>query len=80
MLAACLAVIAMSVSAVVMWWRRRPSGRLAAPPAPADPRAYLGLILIIAPLGLLYPLVGASIVLTLALDLGGRGLLRPPPA
>jgi uncharacterized iron-regulated membrane protein len=82
MLAACLAVLLMSVTAIVMWWSRRPSGRLAAPPAPSDPRAYLGLVLIIAPLGVLYPLVGLSMGLALALDLGVRRLrpLRPASA
>lgn len=76
MLAGCIAVWLLGVSAGVMWWKRRPRGRLAAPPRPADRRAYLGLALIVVPLGLVYPLVGASLIAVLALDLIGRRLFR----
>lgn len=69
MLAGCVAVWLLGISAVVMWWKRRPKGRLAAPRRPANARAYLGLVAVVAPLALLYPLVGVSLVLALALDL-----------
>jgi uncharacterized iron-regulated membrane protein len=80
MLAGCIAVWLLGISAVVMWWKRRPRGRLAAPPAPADRRAYGGLALVVVPLALLYPLVGASLVVVLTLDIALRRLvpaLRP---
>lgn len=77
MLAGCLAVWLLGVSAVVMWWKRRPRGRLAAPPAPADRRAYGGLALVVVPLALFYPLVGASLLAVLTLDIALR---RPVPA
>ena len=69
MLAGCVSIWLLAVSAGVMWWKRRPRGRLAAPPRPADRRAYVGLALIVGPLGVLYPLVGASLIAVLALDL-----------
>ena len=38
MLATCLAIILMCVSAVVMWWKRRPKGKFAAPLYPKEYR------------------------------------------
>jgi len=69
MLAVCLAIVAMSVSAGVMWWKRRPKGSLGVPPAPADRTAMRGVLLIMALVGILYPLVGASLVVMVLLDL-----------
>ncbi len=34
MLATCLALIASSVTAIVMWWKRRPEGKVGVPPYP----------------------------------------------
>lgn len=68
MLALCLATILMSVSAGVMWWKRRPAGSLGIPPAPADPSVMRGLIAIMAVIGLIFPLVGASLVVMVLLD------------
>jgi len=69
MLAGCAAVWLLGVSAVVMWWKRRPKGRLAAPVPPADRRAYMGLLALVLPLAVLYPLVGASLAAALSFDL-----------
>jgi uncharacterized iron-regulated membrane protein len=66
----------LGVSAVVMWWKRRPKGRLAAPARPADRRAYAGLLAVVLPLAILYPLVGASLIVALGLDLLIRRLTR----
>lgn len=74
MLAGCVAIWLLGISAIVMWWKRRPKGRLAAPPRPATRGAYLGLALIVVPLGLFYPLVGASLLAVLGLDLALRRL------
>ena len=68
MLAGCLSILVLSLSAVVMWWKRRPSGRLAAPPRGAGDRAPLGAIVMVVMLGLLYPLLGASLLIVVALD------------
>jgi uncharacterized iron-regulated membrane protein len=68
MLAGCIAVWLLGVSAIVMWWKRRPKGRLAAPPAPTDKRVYLAVAAVVLPLGLFYPLVGGSLLIILTLD------------
>ena len=68
MLAACLAIVALAVSAVVMWWKRRPRGRLAAPPRKAGDRAAAGAIAVALLLGLIYPLLGASMLVALVVD------------
>ncbi|RIX71894.1 PepSY domain-containing protein, partial [Acidovorax cavernicola] len=68
MLAACLAIIALAFSAAVMWWKRRPRGRLAAPPRRSGDRAALGAVAVAAVLGLLYPLLGASMLVALLVD------------
>lgn len=69
MLAVCLAIILMSVSAGVMWWKRRPKGSLGIPPAPADRSVMGGLIAMMAVVGLVFPLVGASLLVMVLLDL-----------
>ncbi|WP_435531980.1 PepSY-associated TM helix domain-containing protein [Roseateles amylovorans] len=68
MLAGCLSIVLLAVSAVVMWWKRRPQGRLGAPPRRDGDRAAFGAVAVAAALGLLYPLLGASIVVVLVLD------------
>ena len=69
MLAGCIAIWLLGVSAIVMWWKRRPKGRLAAPVPPADRRAYMGLLALVLPLTVFYPLVGASLAAALSFDL-----------
>jgi uncharacterized iron-regulated membrane protein len=69
MLAGCLALLALTVSAPVMWWKRRRNGRLAAPPRPEDPNRARGFLAVLLALGLLYPLTGATMVLAGAIDL-----------
>ncbi|MBU1375920.1 MAG: PepSY domain-containing protein [Alphaproteobacteria bacterium] len=78
MLAGCVAVWLLGISAITMWWKRRPKGRLAAPPKPVDRRAYVGLAAVVLPLALLYPFVGASIVVVLLLDIIVRRLRSTP--
>ncbi|RNF35300.1 PepSY-associated TM helix domain-containing protein [Paracoccus methylarcula] len=77
--AACLAIVAMSVSAAVMWWKRRPARRLGVPPVPSDPRVFRGLMAILILGGLLFPLVGASLLAMLALDWAVRRLSGGKP-
>ncbi len=62
-----LGLITMAISAVVMWWRRRPTGTLGAPPAhdARYPRVMLGLLIA---LGIVLPLLGASMLLVLLVE------------
>jgi uncharacterized iron-regulated membrane protein len=56
------------ISGVVMWWRRRPAGSLAAPSMPKDFRLTAGVAVGALALGLLFPMGGAAIVLFALLD------------
>ena len=66
-------LILLTVSSVVLWWRRRPAGMLGAPPSPRGARASLAIIALVVALGLLLPLFGASLLLVL---LAERAVLR----
>ena len=68
MATACLAIVLMSVSAVIMWWKRRPRGRVGVPPYPSDRRVYTGLWLAALAVGVLFPVTGIGILLMLAVD------------
>ena len=68
MLAGCLSIVTLAISAGVMWWKRRPRGRLAAPPRRPGDRAALAAIAVAVLLGLLYPLLGASMLVALLVD------------
>lgn len=78
MLAGCLAIVLLAISAVVMWWKRRPRGRLAAPAKREGDRAAGSAIAVATLLGLLYPLLGLSMLLALLIDalLPGRWTQR----
>lgn len=77
MLGACIAIVLMSVSAIVMWWQRRPKGTLGAPRYPSDYRVARGAIVILAVLGIVFPLVGLSIIVALVIDFLWPKALRP---
>ncbi len=68
MLFACLVVITLALSAVVMWWQRRPARRLGAPAMPKQFPLWKGAVAIMAALCLLFPFVGISLVAVLLLD------------
>lgn len=65
-LAAVLGVL-LSVSGFVAWWMRRPAGSLGVPKAP-EAALGSGMILLVIGLSIFLPLVGASLILALALD------------
>jgi uncharacterized iron-regulated membrane protein len=64
----CLSVIFMSLSGVVMWWKRRPEGSLGAPLYPADYRIPRGVLVIGALVAAAFPLTGLSILLFALID------------
>jgi uncharacterized iron-regulated membrane protein len=57
-----LGLITISVSAIVLWWRRRPNGVLGAPVAISKPRFTFGLVVLIVGLGLYLPAFGLSLI------------------
>ena len=68
MLAACISVWILGISALTMWWKRRPKGRLAAPQAPPGPRVRAAVLGIVLPFCIVYPLTGLSLLAALAVD------------
>jgi uncharacterized iron-regulated membrane protein len=68
MLATCLAIILCAVTAVVMWWKRRPKGRLGVPPMPQSRSVYFGLWFIAALFAIAFPMSGIAVVAMIALD------------
>jgi len=68
MLATCLAIILSCVTAVVMWWKRRPLGRVGVPPLPPQRSVYIGLWVIALAFSLAFPLTGLAILAMIAFD------------
>ena len=68
LLLTAIVLIGMSFSAVVMWWRRRPGGRLGAPRPVRERQRIIGLLVTIGVLAVLFPMFGASLVLVLLLE------------
>lgn len=66
---AALGVILLSLTGGLMWWRRRPKGRLGTPPMPTDKRLAAGVMALIIALGLFLPMAGLTLVIALAVDL-----------
>ncbi len=67
-LIAALGVILLSVTGGIMWWRRRPKGRLGTPPMPSDKRIAAGLLVLIVVLGVLLPMAGVTLLAALFVD------------
>lgn len=65
MLAGCLCLLLLCITAPVLWWKRRIDGRLAPPPA-ATPPARRTVAAIMLGVGILFPLTGLSMVAALA--------------
>ena len=68
MLFACLVIIVLCVSGTAMWWMRRPTGGVGAPPLPAYVEQWKAPLAIVAVLGIVFPLVGFSLLTVLLLD------------
>lgn len=73
----CAAIIFIAVSGVVMWWQRRPQGKLAAPAYPSDYRAPWGVLIIAAVVCIAFPLTGAAVALFAIIDFVRGRLTRP---
>ena len=80
MLAGCIAIVLLVISAPVMWWKRRPKGSFGMPPAAASRGAALSVLAVMAIAGVIYPLTGLSMLAALILerlyDLGQHAFAR----
>lgn len=78
MLAGCIAIALLVVSAPVLWWKRRHDGRLSAPPAPAEPGRMRMVAALMLGIGALFPLTGATMLAALGIDFTLRRLAPRP--
>ena len=75
----CLMILLSSVSGLVIWWKRRPQGRLGVPPLRHDLPTWKTGVLIILALAIAFPLVGASLLAVWLLDRLLMILRKTPP-
>ncbi|WET11265.1 MULTISPECIES: PepSY-associated TM helix domain-containing protein [unclassified Pseudomonas] len=78
----CLMILLSAVSGVVIWWKRRPAGGLGVPPLRHDLPKWKTAMVIMLGLAIIFPLVGASLIVVWALDrlLLSRLLAQPSRA
>lgn len=77
MLAGCLALICLCISGVIVWWKRRPAGTLAAPGRKDGDHLVKGVLAIAIVLGCVFPLLGASMLAVLIVDSLTARILSP---
>lgn len=67
----CLGVLTLCISGIVMWWMRRPKGRLrlGAPVAPLNLPHWKGAVVVMLAVSMAFPLTGITLVAVLGLDL-----------
>lgn len=65
----CLGLVGISLTGLIMWWKRKPAGKLGAPALPKNYKLMKGVAAIIIAFGLFFPLVGISLVAVLLVDL-----------
>ncbi|MCY7931740.1 PepSY domain-containing protein [Bacillus inaquosorum] len=63
----CIGIVAVGISGFILWWKRKPAGKLGAPKSP-ELKTMKFLTLIIIMFGILFPLVGISLVLVWIID------------
>ncbi|CAN5207831.1 PepSY domain-containing protein [soil metagenome] len=66
----------LSVSSVILWWRRRPEATLGAPPARPREGLAIGFFVVVAGIGVLLPLFGVSLLVVIVVE---RLVLRRMP-
>lgn len=64
----CLTLLATVIAGIYLWWSRRPKGEFAAPPTRAQDRLPLPLMLGLAACAVIFPLIGASLLLVLGIQ------------
>lgn len=67
----CLSVLTLCISGIVMWWMRRPKGRLrlGAPGAPLNLPHWKGAVFVMLAVSMTFPLTGITLLAVLGLDL-----------
>lgn len=68
MLCICVLIITLAMTGAVMWWQRRPQGRLGAPAMPSNFPLWRSATAILLVLAIVFPLVGASLIVMLLFD------------
>ncbi|SER19225.1 PepSY-associated TM helix domain-containing protein [Giesbergeria anulus] len=68
LVAVCVGIVLLCVSGAVMWFKRRPAGGARIPPLPAQQRALVGVTAVLAVGGMVFPLVGMSMVIIGVVD------------
>ena len=64
----CLGLIGITISGVIMWWKRKLTGKFGTPSLPKDFKIQKGAAFIIIVFGVIFPLVEISLLIVLALD------------
>ncbi|WP_414718405.1 PepSY-associated TM helix domain-containing protein [Thaumasiovibrio subtropicus] len=66
----CIAFIVISVTGIMMWWKRRPQNaiRLGAPPRFTQPGIWKSALVTLLLISVAFPLAGATILVVLAID------------
>lgn len=74
LIVACAAILLLCLSGAVMWWKRRPIGGIGLPPLPRYGRSVAGVFVLLCIGGVVFPLVGLSLLVVGVLDyLATRG-------
>ncbi len=76
-LCTALGLIVLCISAIVLWWRRRPEGVLGAPQALSRPQVTFALVALVVALAVYLPLFGLSLLLVISTE---RLVLRRIPS
>ncbi len=73
LLVACAAIVMLCVSGGGMWWKRRPLGGIGVPPLPKERRTVAIVFALLCVGGVLFPLVGVSLLVVGVLDFVASG-------
>lgn len=68
MLGVASSILVLAVTAPIMWWKRRPAGRLGAPAMPENFPVWKGAVAIMIVLGVVFPFVGISLLAILLFE------------
>jgi uncharacterized iron-regulated membrane protein len=73
LLASLTGMVLLTISGLVMWWKRRPAGTLGAPSLPRNASMPKGLLVLAVIAGAFFPMVGISMLAFVAFELLGLG-------